>query len=112
MCTPPAIPEYAQNLVKLVSDLRTACPAPNMPVVVGEVGHGGPLSSGAMLEFGKTQEAGIHAVRDTLFMKTTDCARPAELSPCPAHGHHWFANAESSFLIGDAAREGMKSLLK
>jgi hypothetical protein len=34
------------------------------------------------------------------------------MSPCPSHGHHWFANAESYFLIGEAAGEGMKSLLK
>jgi Ni/Co efflux regulator RcnB len=47
-----------------------------------------------------------------LFIKTTDFARPAELSPCPTHGQHWFANAESYFLIGDATGEGMKSLLK
>ena len=56
-----AIPEYAQNLVNLIKDLRK--------------------------EF-------------------------AELSPCPTHGHHWFANAESYFLIGDAAGEGMKGLIK
>ena len=28
------------------------------------------------------------------------------------YGHHWFGNAESYFLIGDALGEGMKSLLK
>jgi len=33
------------------------------------------------------------------------------ISPCPTHGHHWFANAESYFLIGEAAGEGMKRLL-
>ncbi len=41
----------------------------------------------------------------------TDFARPAELSPCPTHGHHWFANAESYFLIGDALGKGMMTLL-
>jgi hypothetical protein len=47
-----------------------------------------------------------------LFIKTTDFARPAELSPNTGHGHHWFGNAESYFLIGDALGEGMKKLLK
>ena len=47
----------------------------------------------------------------TIF-KTTDFARPAELSPNTRHGHHWFGNAESYFLIGDALGEGMKKLLK
>ncbi len=44
--------------------------------------------------------------------KTTDFARPPELSPNPSHGHHWYGNAESYFLIGDALGEGMKRLLK
>ena len=33
-------------------------------------------------------------------------------SPKATNGHHWCANAESYFLIGEAAGEGMKSLLK
>ena len=36
----------------------------------------------------------------------------AELSPITGHGHHWFGNAVSYFLIGDALGEGMKKLLK
>lgn len=112
MCTAPAIPEYAQNLVNLVSDLRKEFNAPNMPVVVGELGNGGPVTEGAMFEFRKAQEEGTKQIKNAVFIKTTDFARPAELSPCPGHGHHWFANAESYFLIGEAAGEGMKSLLK
>jgi hypothetical protein len=30
------------------------------------------------------------------------CKRPAKESPNVGHGHHWFGNAESYFLIGDA----------
>ena len=112
MCTAPAIPEYAQNLVNLVSDLRKEFNAPNMPVVVGELGNGGPVTEGEMFEFRKAQEDGTKQIKNAVFIKTTDFARPAELSPCPGHGHHWFANAESYFLIGEAAGEGMKSLLK
>ena len=51
-------------------------------------------------------------IKNAVFVKTTDFARPPELSPCPTHGHHWYANAESYFLIGEACGEGMKSLLK
>lgn len=29
-----------------------------------------------------------------------------------AHGHHWFGNAESNSLIGDALGQGMRSLLE
>jgi len=112
MVTPQAIPEYAQLLVNLVSDLRKEFNVPNMPVVVGQLGNEGPVAEGAMFEFRKAQEAGTKRIKNAVFVKTTDFARPAELSPCPTHGHHWFANAESYFLIGDACGEGMKSLLK
>ena len=112
MVTPQAIPEYAQLLVNLVSDLRKEFNVPNMPVVVGQLGNGGPVTEGAMFEFRKAQEEGTKQIKNAVFIKTTDFARPAELSPCPGHGHHWFANAESYFLIGEAAGEGMKSLLK
>ena len=112
MCTKPAIPEYAQNLVNLVKDLRKEFNVPNMPVVVGELGNGGPVTSGDMFEFRKAQEEGTKQIKNALFIKTTDFARPAELSPNTGHGHHWFGNAESYFLIGDALGEGMKRLLK
>ena len=112
MVTPKAIPEYAQLLVNLVSDLRKEFKVPNMPVVVGQLGNGGPVTEGAMFEFRKAQEEGTKQIKNAVFIKTTDFARPAELSPCPTHGHHWFANAESYFLIGEACGEGMKSLLK
>lgn len=111
MVTPQAIPEYAQLLVHLVSDLRKEFNVPNMPVVVGQLGNGGPVTSGAMFEFRKAQEEGTKQIKNAVFVKTTDFARPAELSPCPTHGHHWFANAESYFLIGDALGKAMMTLL-
>jgi hypothetical protein len=112
MCTKGAIPEYADNLVNLVKDLRKEFKSPDMPVVVGELGNGGPVTSGDMFDFRKAQEEGTKRIHNALFIRTTDFARPAELSPNPGHGHHWFGNAESYFLIGDALGEGMKSLLK
>ena len=45
-----------------------------------------------------------------LFVKTSDFARPKEKSPNVGHGHHWFGNAESYFLIGDALGRAMLSL--
>jgi hypothetical protein len=70
------------------------------------------VTEGEMFEFRKAQEEGTRQIKNALFVKTTDFARPAELSPCPTHEYHWCANAESFFLIGEAAGEGMKSLLK
>jgi hypothetical protein len=45
------------------------------------------------------------------FVKTTAFARPREQSPNVGHGHHWFGNAESYFLIGDAMGQAMNKLL-
>jgi hypothetical protein len=38
--------------------------------------------------------------------------RPAKESPNVGYGHHWFGNAESDFLIGDAMGKAMIKLLK
>ena len=76
-----------------MNDLRTEFDSPNLPVVVGELGNGGPVTSGDMFEFRKAQEEGTRQIKNALFIKTTDFARPAELSPNTGHGHHWFGNA-------------------
>jgi hypothetical protein len=114
MCTAPAIPEYTQNLTNLIKDLRKEFKTPKMPVVIGELGNGGPEADGNMLAFRKAQAAAAELPEfkgNVLFVKTTDFARPAEESPNVGHGHHWFGNAESYFLIGNAAGEAMKTLL-
>jgi len=67
-----------------------------------------------MAEFRKAQAAAAARAefKNTVaFVETADFARDAEDSPCTGHGHHWFANAESYFLIGNALGKGMKNLL-
>ncbi len=103
MCTKPAIPEYADNLVNLAKDIRKEFNAPNLPFIVGELGNSGPVKGpGSMADFRKAQQEGAGRIKDAIFVETTSFARAKELSPCPTHGHHWFANAESYFLVGDA----------
>ena len=46
------------------------------------------------------------------FVPTGDFGRPAEDSPNRGHGHHWFGNAESYLLIGDAMGLAMRELLE
>jgi len=114
MCTAPAIPEYTQNLANLIKDLRKEFKVPNLPVVVGELGNGGPDAKGAMLEFRKAQAA-IADVPElkgaVVFVKTAQFARPANESPNVSHGHHWFGNAESYFMVGDALGKAMVELV-
>lgn len=113
MCTPRAIPEYAENLGHLIDDVRKEFELPGLPVVVGELGNMGPEASGSMAAFRKAQHAGATAPRfkgTVAFVETSAFARPKELSPCTGHGHHWFANAESYLLIGEALGKAMVKL--
>jgi hypothetical protein len=115
MCTRPAVPEYEQNLANLIKDLRKELKAPNLPVVIGELGNGGRPAKGSMAAIRKAQAAAAARpeFRKTVtFVKTAEFARPAKESPNVGHGHHWFGNAESYFLIGNALGEGMRKLLE
>ena len=106
--------EYEQNLVYLIRDVRKAMNRPKLPAVIGELGNGGEKAGGNMLAIRRAQAAAAARpeFKGTVqFVKTTDFARPAEDSPNKGHGHHWFGNAESYFLIGDALGEGMLELL-
>ena len=107
--------EYAQNLINLIDDVRTAWNQPNLPVVVGELGNGGKEASQPMKHF-RRQQSRIDAhppfVGNVLFATTIQHARPAESSPNPGHGHHWFGNAESYLLVGDSLGNSMVQLFE
>ena len=114
MCTPPAVPEYKQNLVNLIRDVRKEWKVPKLPVVIGELGNGGRPAKGNMLKIRQAQAAAAaepEFAGTVVFVKTAEFARPAKDSPNVGHGHHWFGNAESYFLIGDAMGKAMVKLL-
>ena len=109
-----ALAQYEDNLVHLVNDVRAAWGQARLPVVIGELGNGGDNVSENMLALRRAQAAA--AVRPELkgnvaFAATAAFARPAEESPNVGHGHHWFGNAESYFLIGDALGTKMLELV-
>ena len=114
MFDPQALREYEDNLVHLIRDVRTELSAPHLPVVIGELGNGGEKASVNMVSIRRAQ---LHAATkrgliNVTFVKTTDFARPKEESPNITHGHHWFGNAESYFLIGDALGQALIRLSK
>lgn len=111
MCTPEAIPEYADNLVNLAKDIRREFDSPNLPVIIGELGNGGPNAKGNMAKFRKAQREGAERIKGAVFVITHNFARPAEQSPNTGHGHHWFGNAESYFLIGDSLAKAYIKLI-
>lgn len=107
--------EYAENLVHLVNDFRNAFNVPELPVVIGETGNMGADAGKNMLAIREAQANAATQIQpqgSAAFVSTTDFARPKELSPNVGHGHHWFGNAESYFLIGDAMGNAMTRLMK
>lgn len=111
MISKPATEEYADNLVALAHDIRAEFDVPDLPIVIGELGNGGPAKEGSgMQEFRDAQRLGAERIGRAKFVSTHGFARPAELSPNRTHGHHWFGNAESYFLVGDALGKAMLEL--
>lgn len=103
MISKEATAEYADNLVNFAKDIRAEFDSPTLPFIIGELGNGGPAKEDSdMQAFRNVQKSGTEKIKNAVFVPTTDFARPAELSPNKGHGHHWFGNAESYFLIGDA----------
>jgi hypothetical protein len=106
--------EYERNLANLIEDVRKALDCHNLPVVIGELGNGGEDAGDRILSIRKAQAAAADRPefeRNVVFVKTTAFARPAEDSPNKGHGHHWYGNAESYFLIGDALGKAMVKLV-
>lgn len=106
--------EYEQNLAHLINDVRQEFELPKLPAVIGELGNGGPKASGSMLAIRKAQKAAASRPEfkgTVAFAPTAAFARPAQESPNVGHGHHWFGNAESYFLIGDSLGHSVLTLL-
>jgi hypothetical protein len=109
-----AVPEYEQNLVNLIKDVRKEFDAPNLPVVIGELTGPWVNAPGDWEKLRKAQAAAAERPEfsgNVLFVPTHDFVRPAKESPNPTHGHHEFGNAETYILVGDALGKGMLKLL-
>jgi hypothetical protein len=108
-----ALADYEANLVHLIKDVRAEFKQPRLPVIIGELGNGGPQAGANMLAIRAAQKAAAERKElrgNVKFVPTTAFARPKEQSPNVGHGHHWFGNAESYFLIGDALGKAMVDL--
>ncbi len=113
MVSESARKEYADNLVNLAKDVRAQLNQPNLPFIVGELGNSGKIDNPNRSEaiFRKTQKEGTQKIPNAIFVETAHFSRPKNQSPNPSHGHHWFGNAESYFLIGDALGKATLKLL-
>jgi hypothetical protein len=90
------IDAYPDNLVHLAADLREHFEDPDLPIVVGETGNAGND------RFRAQQRLGTERIpAPSAFVPTRSFLRDPESSPNKGHGHPWFGNAESYFLVGD-----------
>lgn len=109
-----AVPEYEQNLVNLINDVRKEFKTPKLPIIIGELT--GPWVN-APKDWDTLRKAQASAANkpefkgNVLFVETHDFVRKPEESPNPGHGHHEFGNAETYFLVGDALGKGMVKLI-
>lgn len=113
-CEPrTAVPEYEQNLVNLIRDVRWELNAPHLPVVIGELTGPWVEAPGEWAALRKAQAAAAarpEFAGTVAFVETRGFVRAAEDSPNPGHGHHEFGNAETYFLVGDALGKAMVKL--
>lgn len=114
-CDPQhAVPEYESNLVHLIQDVRRDLNAPKLPVVIGELTGPWVDAPGEWAVLRRAQAAVAQRPEfagTVRFVPTAAFVRAPEDSPCPGHGHHEFANAETYLLVGEALGQAMRELL-
>ena len=119
-CDPEvAVPQYEQNLVHLVLDVRREFNAPNLPIVIGEItgpwvdapGEWKTLREAQRKAAVRDELTSADGVRRVTFAPTAAFVRDPADSPNPGHGHHEFGNAETYFLVGDALGKAMRALV-
>ncbi len=107
-CDGEATRSYAGNLERLIGDVRARLESKELPVVVGQTGNMSNPSLHAAQREGAKRAARRGPVA---FVETETFLRKPEDSPNTSHGHHWFGNAESYLLIGEALGQSMAELL-
>ena len=105
-----AVPEYEQNLVNLINDVRREFAVPGLPVVIGELTGPWVKADGDWDQLRKAQAAAAARLEHAVFVPTHDFVRRPADSPNPGHGHHEFGNAETCFLVGDSLGKAMEKL--
>jgi alpha-galactosidase len=108
--------EYARNMPIFIRDVRKDLGVASLPFVIANSGFGGYAPKGGVV--GRLQKmvqpaqaAAAKTMDNVQCVETRDFYRAREESPGRGDIEHWFSNAESYFLIGDAMGKAMKQLL-
>lgn len=111
--------EYESNLVHLIKDIRAEFKVPKLPVVVATVAFGGKKMNANYLKILEAQmavsgEKGKYPdfKGNVLSVDTRDFWRSPDVSPNKRQGYHYYRNAETYMLVGDALGRGMVKLLE
>ena len=109
--------EYEANMADFIKDVRNDLGAPDLPFVIAETGNGGHSESNPnALKIMAAQAAMADFTRypefegNVAFVGTKDFWRDQSVSPTTA-GHHWNANGESYYLMGDGMGDAMTTLV-
>lgn len=115
-CNQAYADEYEENLLLLIADLRRDLGVKDLPFVIANSGFGGEDPRRGVVGVLQTtvqpaQEA-AESLPQVACVDTRPFYRPPEKSPGSGDIEHWFSNAESYFLIGDASARAMLGLLE
>ena len=115
-CDPNMTAAYETNLANLVTDLRDAFGAKALPVsiaVCGQGGYGNRSVVGPVTDVTAAQFAVANATRHpelgghVVAMDTRGFWREPQYSADQNQGYHYWWNAETHALVGEAMAEGM-----
>ena len=109
---------YERNLTNLIAKLRIKFNAPNAPFILGGIGFYGWSMSGNYLTVCNAQLAMNNNVKYPQFagnvkaIETRGYWRTAAESPDSTQDYHYYKNAETYMLVGDALGRGMIDLFR
>ena len=114
-CNQAFAEEYAKNMQWFIKDVRKDLGVKDLPFVIANSGFGGTAKGGGVI--GRLQALVQPAQKAAEELPHVTCVdtrpfyRAPEQSPGGGDIEHWFSNAESYFLIGDASGKAMLQLL-
>jgi hypothetical protein len=100
--------EYKDNLVAFIKDIRKHLKVPNLPIVIGVVGHGGKPNE--EMRAAQTAPAEMKEFKGTVAAVPT--APYWDPEPHGDRGYHYNGSAKFYYNAGEAFGEAMVKLLK
>ncbi len=104
--------EYAGNMAHFIRDIRKDLNAPNLPFVIGVMGHGGEKTEAPMKEMRAAQSAAADLPEFKGNVLAVPLAPYWDPAPHGEGGYHYNGSARFYYQAGAALGKGMLELLK